>query len=57
MGIRGAGQCVSLVVVVGTASELYAGVLEGLGQRSGNSLRRQGVQKFQWNYIGLRRAC
>ena len=39
MGIRGAGQGVSIVEVVGTVGELFAGVLEGIGQRS-NSLRR-----------------
>ena len=40
MGIQGAGQGVSIVEVVGTVGKLFAGVLEGLGQRSGNNFRR-----------------
>ena len=40
MGSQGAGQGESIVGVVGSVGELFAGVLEGLGQRNGNSLRR-----------------
>ena len=38
MGNRCAGQGVSIIEIVGTVSELFASVLEGLGQRSGNTL-------------------
>ena len=40
MGIQSAGPDVSIVEVVGTTGELFTGVLEGLGQRIGNSLQR-----------------
>ena len=40
MGIQSAGQGVLIVEVVGAVGDLFADVLEGLGQRSGNSLQR-----------------
>ena len=40
MGIRGAGRGVLIVEAASIVGELSAGVLEGLGQRSGNSLQR-----------------
>ena len=40
MGIRARGQGTSIVEVVATVGELFAGVVEGLGQRSRDSLRR-----------------
>ena len=40
IGIQGAGDGVLIVDVVGPFGELFADVLEGLGQRSGNSLQR-----------------
>ena len=40
MGIQGAGPGVSIVEVASIVGELFAGVLEGLGQRCGNSLQR-----------------
>ena len=40
MGIRGAGQGVLIVEVAGIVGKLFAGVLEGLIQRSSNNLQR-----------------
>ena len=40
MGFQGAGQGVLIVEVAGIVGELFAGVLEGLIQGSGNNLQR-----------------